>query len=125
MYKTLIALLVAAVNGEQSFEINGNSRGAYFEWKTVIIPKDETKHRGGEDSADGSEHALCVADGVGGWSLQGIDPGFFSRKLTAGCVKHLEDNPQANARDLNIAGCKGADAEFTGSATIVSVMIQD
>ena len=118
-------MLVTAASADQMFEVNGNGRGAYFEWKSVIIPKDETKHRGGEDSADGAEHVLCVADGVGGWALQGVDPGFFSRKLTANCVKHLTDNPTANARDLNIAGCKAADAAFTGSATIVSVMIED
>ena len=67
--------------------------GAYFEYKTVIIPKDTSIERGGEDSADGSETMLVVADGVGGWSLQGIDPGFYSRKLTSSSVKDHLDNP--------------------------------
>ena len=66
-----------------------------------------------------------MADGVGGWALQGVDPGFFSRKLTAKAVAELALNPNANARDLNIAGCEKASAEFTGSATVVSIMIED
>ena len=67
--------------------------GAYFEHKTVIIPKDETKFRGGEDSADSCDTALVVADGVGGWILQGINPGFFSTKLTKSAIdSHLENS---------------------------------
>ena len=66
-----------------------------------------------------------MADGVGGWALQGVDPGFFSRKLTSSAVEELTLNPNANARDLNIAGCEKASAAFTGSATVVSVMIEN
>jgi hypothetical protein len=40
----------------------------YFEHKTVIIPHDEKKFRGGEDAASTSDRLLVVADGVGGWA---------------------------------------------------------
>ena len=42
------------------------SIGAYFVHKTVIIPHDEKKFRGGEDAAATSDTVLVCADGVGG-----------------------------------------------------------
>jgi serine/threonine protein phosphatase PrpC len=55
---------------------------AYFRHKTVIIPHDSKVHRGGEDAAAGSDTVLVVADGVGGWIKQKVDPGHYSRLLT-------------------------------------------
>jgi len=55
---------------------------AFFQSKTVIIPKDAKLAKGGEDSADSSDSILVVADGVGGWAEAGIDSGFYSNKLT-------------------------------------------
>lgn len=54
---------------------------AYFLSKTIIIPHDDKKHRGGEDAAATDENMLVVADGVGGWANYGIDPGLFSKSL--------------------------------------------
>lgn len=59
----------------------GFDPGAYFHSKTIIIPHDDKKYRGGEDAAAADENLLVVADGVGGWALQGIDPGLFSKSL--------------------------------------------
>ena len=56
--------------------------GAYFKHKTVIIPHDSKKHRGGEDSASSSDTVLVVADGVGGWARHGVNPGLYSKLLT-------------------------------------------
>ena len=55
---------------------------AFFQSKTVIIPKDAKLKTGGEDSADTSDAVIAVADGVGGWEELGIDSGLFSRELT-------------------------------------------
>ena len=63
---------------------------AYFEHKTVIIPADDKRDKGGEDSADACDNMLVVGDGVGGWILQGIDSSIYSKKLTAAIVEdHL------------------------------------
>ena len=48
--------------------------GAYFVHKTVIIPHDDKKYRGGEDAAATSSHLLVVADGVGGWASSNVNP---------------------------------------------------
>jgi protein phosphatase PTC7 len=53
-----------------------------FVHKTIIIPHDDKKFRGGEDSASTSNHMLIVADGVGGWASKGINPGLYSSLLT-------------------------------------------
>ena len=95
--KTVVTLLLASyANADHRTDQIGLDTtykpGAYFEYKTVIIPKDETKHRGGEDSADGSDSMLVVADGVGGWSELGIDPGYFSRRLTESAVENFHEN---------------------------------
>lgn len=55
---------------------------AFFQYKTVIIPKDVSLDKGGEDSADCNEDTIAIADGVGGWALKGIDPAPFARELT-------------------------------------------
>ncbi len=46
-----------------------------------MIPHPEKAHKGGEDAYYVSSNILAVADGVGGWADQGIDPGLYSKKL--------------------------------------------
>jgi protein phosphatase PTC7 len=48
-----------------------------------------------------SENVLVVADGVGGWADQGVDPGLYSKKLckiigqkVEKSLKEYVDNPQ-------------------------------
>jgi protein phosphatase PTC7 len=52
--------------------------------KTVIIPADEKKFRGGEDAARASDSLLVVADGVGGWANSGVNPGIYSNDIVEG-----------------------------------------
>lgn len=60
---------------------------SYFVHKSVIIPHDEKKHRGGEDAAATSAQFLVVADGVGGWAKHDVNPGLYSRLLTTKVVE--------------------------------------
>jgi len=90
------ALLVLSAHAQQdstSLDSKTHSTyrpGAYFDHKTVLIPHDDKKHRGGEDAAATSDTMIIVADGVGGWAQRGIDPGLFSKKLTTETMnKHL------------------------------------
>lgn len=58
---------------------------AFFLHKTIIIPKDSKRHRGGDDDALATDKMLVVADGVGGWFTKfGINPGLFTRHLVKG-----------------------------------------
>lgn len=48
-----------------------------------MIPHPAKAHKGGEDAYSISEDntLLTVADGVGGWAEQGVDPAKYSRAL--------------------------------------------
>ena len=72
----------------------------YFVSKTIIIPHDEKKHRGGEDAAENDESILVVADGVGGWGLQGVNPGLFSNLLVKNVVSRNKEHPTEHIRSL-------------------------
>jgi hypothetical protein len=76
--------------------------GAYFESRTVIIPHDEKIDRGGEDSAHACDTLITVADGVGGWANQGVNPGLFSKKLTRGIRDFHLENPGLSTRELTV-----------------------
>ena len=53
----------------------------YFNAGVWLQPHYEKAHKGGEDAASMSSNVLCVADGVGGWISQGIDPAIYSKNL--------------------------------------------
>ena len=95
------------------------SPDAFFQSKTVIIPKDESILKGGEDSADSADGLLTVADGVGGWSLQGVDSGVFSREVTKTILHGWEADKTLTAKELLLYGCNVATALHQGSSTVV------
>ena len=77
--KTAIGLLVSA-------ELYRRSRDrAYMMSAVKYSPKFEKRFKNGEDSHMLSEDQamIMVADGVGGWGDVGVDPGLFSKHLTA------------------------------------------
>lgn len=68
MFTKMLVGLVAAATASMDLSERSQNLGAYFEYKTVIIPANDKRHRGGEDSADANDTYLVVADGVGGWA---------------------------------------------------------
>lgn len=74
--------------------------GAFFQSKTVIIPHDDKRHRGGEDSADSNDFLLTVSDGVGGWVFRGVNPGLYSQELTRSLVEFAEQDPSTTCYEL-------------------------
>ena len=59
----------------------------YFDHKTVMIPHDDKKKRGGEDAVAANDQFLIVADGVGGWASEGVNPAAFARTLVNTILK--------------------------------------
>ena len=103
---------------------------ARFVHKTIIIPHDSKKFRGGEDAASTIDTMLVVADGVGGWANKGVNPGLYSRKLTetiTASFAAMEPSEQASV-DLKQLVHKSnhiaADAHL-GSATCTVVRLKD
>jgi serine/threonine protein phosphatase PrpC len=56
-------------------------KSTYFTYGVSMIPHSSKKFKGGEDAYIAREDLLVVADGVGGWSSLGVDPGLFSKLL--------------------------------------------
>lgn len=46
-----------------------------------VLPHMQKRHKGGEDAAVLTDRVLAVADGVGGWAENGVDPANYSRRL--------------------------------------------
>jgi len=84
-----VAALVPPSSDQDATTSTTTSDKSYYQFrhKTVIIPHDDKKFRGGEDAAQTSANFLVVADGVGGWAKHGVNPGFFSRKLVQTIVE--------------------------------------
>ena len=92
----------------------------HFVHKTIIIPHDEKLDRGGEDAAACTDQWLVVADGVGGWADEGVDPGLFSRQLVQYVVA---GHPEQSLKSIfDNANTKKA-AEHLGSATCTGLRV--
>lgn len=51
-------------------------------WCSVfVLPHMQKRHKGGEDAAVLTDRVISVADGVGGWAENGVDPANYSRRL--------------------------------------------
>lgn len=57
-----------------------------FNAAVALLPHPEKQKTGGEDAAFCAARSLAVADGVGGWALNGVDAGIFARQL----IEHLK-----------------------------------
>ena len=85
----------------------------------MIIPHDEKRYRGGEDSADVNDFVLTVADGVGNWSELGVDPGDFSRALTHSVIQQAEQHPELDTAHLLSQACHSAAQKYNGTSTLL------
>eukprot|EP01108_Squamamoeba_japonica_P002899 TRINITY_DN2440_c0_g1_i6.p1 TRINITY_DN2440_c0_g1~~TRINITY_DN2440_c0_g1_i6.p1 ORF type:complete len:351 (-),score=171.56 TRINITY_DN2440_c0_g1_i6:55-1107(-) len=103
--------------------LNTNSKGDRpftFQTAARMIPHPAKAAKGGEDAYFVHRVALGVADGVGGWTLSGVDPSKYSRALAAGAHARAQELDEADksVEPLPImnAGYKAA-MDKVGSAT--------
>lgn len=69
-------------NLASTFLYSTNKNFTYkFVYGSHMIPHPQKAYKGGEDAIFTSDNVLVVADGVGGWADQGVDPGLYSKKL--------------------------------------------
>jgi len=90
---------------------------------THMVPHPEKAYRGGEDALFVSTdfNSTGVADGVGGWSNQGIDPGLFSRQLMFGAKEAVEDK---GAKDpVRILSLAYKQVRVPGSSTACIIVL--
>jgi len=70
-------------------------KGLHLRASGRLLPHPEKARSGGEDAVALHRHLLVVADGVGGWSSQGVDPGKYSKEFVLQMVTHAAASPKA------------------------------
>jgi protein phosphatase PTC7 len=119
----LVGVVSAKDESSQDASPISRSIGAYFVHKTVIIPHDDKKHRGGEDAASTSPQFLVVADGVGGWVQRGVNPGLYSKLLTKSVMELGERNTTLSLTEIVHAANWLAADQHLGSATCTTLKL--
>jgi len=88
------------------------------------IPSPEKKDKGGEDAWYVHDYLLSVADGVGGWNLQGVDPAKYSRKLEANVRQYFSrDEHGYRENPKSLMQIAAENNRETGSSTFIVVTI--
>eukprot|EP01052_Picozoa_sp_SAG31_P046914 SAG31_NODE_9164_length_1323_cov_2.422386_2_plen_108_part_00 len=67
-----------------------------------MLPHPEKVHKGGEDAVFTQRAVVGVADGVGGWAAQGVDPGLYSKALMRAAAQAAAASEPRDARPTAI-----------------------
>lgn len=99
--------LPAACRGFSDLITEGHDEGGTlrFSFAAACLPHPDKAAKGGEDGyfACPDRHAFGIADGVGGWASNGIDPGEFARGLLKFALEVLNATPKGEEADLQEA----------------------
>lgn len=96
-----------------------------FDFSVKNIPAPDKKEKGGEDAWYTHQYLLSVADGVGGWNEQGVDPAKYSRKLEANVEKYFKSNEDAYIKNPKALMKIAADNNNEkGSSTFIIVTLE-
>ena len=87
------------------------------------IPHDSKKEKGGEDGWCATDRLIAVADGVGGWAEQGVDPGLFSKQLCKDIRGLFEQDSKVSLKDILVKAVEMN--KNVGSSTAVLASLED
>ncbi|KAJ4966063.1 hypothetical protein NE237_017912 [Protea cynaroides] len=98
-----------------------SSRGVLFlSSGTAMLPHPSKALTGGEDAFFVAHNWLGVADGVGQWSLKGINAGIYARELMDGCAKMVSEfQGDHRIKPEEILIRSAAEAYSFGSSTVL------
>jgi len=107
----------------------------YLDTSAYLIPHPSKAETGGEDAyfileKDNKGVAFGVADGVGGYSLQGIDAGFYSRVLMKACYDQIkkfvgEEQSISPVQALDVAYRELKSRHIEGGCTVCMCILED
>jgi len=89
---------------------------------TACLPHPDKVDRGGEDGyfACPSSRSFGVADGVGGWADNGVDPGLFARRILQLCLERVADSQsEVDLQEVFLAGTEKLLSEKLEGGTTV------
>ena len=98
------------------------------------IPHDSKKAKGGEDGWCATDRLIVVADGVGGWAEQGVDPGLFSKQLCKDIQGLFEQDSKVSLKEIlvkavemnkNVGSSTAVLASLEGTDTLKTTNLGD
>ncbi|KAF7143288.1 hypothetical protein RHSIM_Rhsim05G0108800 [Rhododendron simsii] len=108
--------IVAAANREEI-----SSAGYFLSSGASLLPHPSKASTGGEDAYFvAGKNWLGVADGVGQWSLEGINPGIYAQELMDNCQKIVSNcNSMPLPKPEEVLNQSALDAKSPGSSTVL------
>ncbi|XLT05762.1 hypothetical protein HN51_044511 [Arachis hypogaea] len=71
------------------------------------------------------EHAIGVADGVGGWADSGVNAGFYSRELMSHSVDAIQEEPKGSIDPARVLEKAHSITKAMGSSTACIIALTD
>ncbi|KAJ6836395.1 putative protein phosphatase 2C 55 [Iris pallida] len=94
---------------------------------SCYLPHPEKEETGGEDAhfICVDEHALGVADGVGGWADLGVDAGQYARELMSHSVTAIQEEPKGYIDPARVLEKAYSSTKARGSSTACIIALTD
>ncbi|XP_042478778.1 probable protein phosphatase 2C 71 isoform X2 [Macadamia integrifolia] len=103
-----------------SREIASSTGGLFLSSGAAMLPHPSKALTGGEDAFFITKNWVGVADGVGQWSLEGINAGLYAQELMEGCTKMVSDFQGAQIiKPEEILIQSASVAHSSGSSTVI------
>ncbi|MED6146673.1 hypothetical protein PIB30_036751 [Stylosanthes scabra] len=94
---------------------------------SCYLPHPDKEETGGEDAhfICSEEHAIGVADGVGGWADSGVNAGFYSRELMSHSVDAIQEEPKGSIDPARVLEKAHSITKAMGSSTACIIALTD
>ncbi|XP_078442219.1 putative protein phosphatase 2C 55 [Wolffia australiana] len=94
---------------------------------SCYLPHPAKEETGGEDAhfICTSEHAIGVADGVGGWAELGIDSGLYARELMSHSAHAIQEEPEGCIDPTRVLERAHSFTKARGSSTACIIALTD
>ncbi|XP_068669680.1 probable protein phosphatase 2C 55 isoform X2 [Aristolochia californica] len=94
---------------------------------SCYLPHPDKEETGGEDAhfICVDEHAIGVADGVGGWADLGIDAGQYARELMSHSVRAIQEEPKGSIDPARVLEKAHSSTKAKGSSTACIIALTD
>ncbi|KAL0351893.1 UNVERIFIED_CONTAM: putative protein phosphatase 2C 55 [Sesamum calycinum] len=94
---------------------------------SCYLPHPDKEETGGEDAhfICSGEHAIGVADGVGGWADVGVDAGKYARELMSNSVNAIQEEPKGSINPTRVLEKAYTSTKAKGSSTACIIALTD
>ncbi|GAV90581.1 SpoIIE domain-containing protein [Cephalotus follicularis] len=93
---------------------------------SCYLPHPDKEETGGEDAHFiVNEHAIGVADGVGGWADLGVNSGLYSRELMSNAVTAIQEEPKGLVDPARVLEKAHSSTKARGSSTACIIALTE